>query len=444
MQQKDFLFFQGKLPLLPTTDMASRMLDGAVNLPRQLFGEGSVILAPQEAVQPAKGGRDLVRLFKELKQSVTNDWGGTRPAIIEEDKEFLEKKEKLQDLEHHLSDASQQVGWNPLQHLEFKGGFSRNWQGHNPNCNLKRYKQCRSWVLIYGLSEGCRQRLWWRHSKRWEKWWVSLGWPSSSLPNTRQKQGTHLYMLLKQNVLPPQLLRLVASTGNAMPNLYGTWWGLSLPNLLSSSCICLLQRFQAVCLLLICELWATPSPPEEVTSTNTCIKFVALSIGPARAMNQCFSFLIGYSHAGKLMPELCIFSGWAARVFRAYAGFAHSIHRPLQCPSDSADISVWCGCKQHADWKTGGSVQQSLWWKQDSEPEDQWAQGGSQGHWRSTWPCPERVWLHQGIFLQSGARSPKAWKLFLMLLNSCSWPKGPMSIVKISSQGPQLWVHSMS
>jgi hypothetical protein len=46
--------------------------------------------------------------------------------------------------------------------------------------------------------------------------------------------------------------------------------------------------------------------------------------------------------------------------------------------------------------------------------------------------------------LQSGARSPKAWKLFLMLLNSCSWPKGPMSIVKISSQGPQLWVHSMS
>jgi hypothetical protein len=77
--------------------------------------------------------------------------------------------------------------------------------------------------------------------------------------------------------------------------------------LLSSSCICLLQRFQAVCLLLISELWATRSPPEEVTSTNACIKFVALSIGPARAMNQCFSFLIGYSHAVKLMPELCIF-----------------------------------------------------------------------------------------------------------------------------------------
>ncbi|CAK9276322.1 unnamed protein product [Sphagnum jensenii] len=104
-----FLQVEGKLPLLPTTDMASRMLDGAVNLPRQLFGEGSVILTPQEAAQPAKGGRDLVRLFKELKQSVTNDWGGSKPAIIEEDKEFLEKKEKLQDLEHHLSDASQQA-----------------------------------------------------------------------------------------------------------------------------------------------------------------------------------------------------------------------------------------------------------------------------------------------------------------------------------------------
>ncbi len=106
---------QGKLPLAPTADMASRMLDGAANLPRQLFGEGSTILAPHEAAQPAKGGRDLVRLFKELKQSVTNDWGSTRPAIIEEDRVFLKKKEKLQDLEHHLSDASQQVDWHSVQ-----------------------------------------------------------------------------------------------------------------------------------------------------------------------------------------------------------------------------------------------------------------------------------------------------------------------------------------
>lgn len=103
-----FLQFQGKLPLMPTTDIASRMLDGAVNLPRQLFGESSTVI-PQEAVQPAKGGRDLVRLFKELKQSMTNDWGGTKPAVVEEDKDFLERKEKLQELEKQLSDASQQV-----------------------------------------------------------------------------------------------------------------------------------------------------------------------------------------------------------------------------------------------------------------------------------------------------------------------------------------------
>ncbi|KAL3683251.1 hypothetical protein R1sor_001273 [Riccia sorocarpa] len=104
-----FLQFQGKLPLTPNTDIASRMLDGAVNLPRQLFGESSSLIPPQEASQPAKGGRDLVRLFKELKQSVTNDWGGVKPAIVEEDRAFLEKKEKLQDLQKQLGDASQQA-----------------------------------------------------------------------------------------------------------------------------------------------------------------------------------------------------------------------------------------------------------------------------------------------------------------------------------------------
>ncbi|CAN1266450.1 Sorting nexin 2B [Linum perenne] len=77
---KVFLKVQGKLPLATSTDVASRMLDGAVKLPKQLFGEGSAV-APQDVVQPAKGGRDLLRLFKELKQSVANDWGGSRPAL---------------------------------------------------------------------------------------------------------------------------------------------------------------------------------------------------------------------------------------------------------------------------------------------------------------------------------------------------------------------------
>lgn len=100
---------KGRLPLQPTTDIASRMLDGAVKLPLQLFGESSTMLSPQEAAQPARGGRDLLRMFKELKQSVTNDWSSGKPFVVEEDKDFLEKKDKLTDLERQLSYASQQV-----------------------------------------------------------------------------------------------------------------------------------------------------------------------------------------------------------------------------------------------------------------------------------------------------------------------------------------------
>ncbi|XP_077213375.1 sorting nexin 2A-like [Tasmannia lanceolata] len=106
---KVFLQVQGKLPLMPTTDVASRMFDGVVKLPRQLFGDSGRAVDPYEVVQPAKGGRDLLRIFKELKQSVANDWGGSKPAVVEEDKEFLEKKEKLHDLEQQLSNASQQA-----------------------------------------------------------------------------------------------------------------------------------------------------------------------------------------------------------------------------------------------------------------------------------------------------------------------------------------------
>lgn len=102
-----FLQVQGKLPLPTSTDVASRMLDGAVKLPKQLLSES--VVAPHEVVQPAKGGRDLLRLFKELKQSVANDWGGSKPPAVEEDKEFLEKKERMHDMEQQLSNASQQV-----------------------------------------------------------------------------------------------------------------------------------------------------------------------------------------------------------------------------------------------------------------------------------------------------------------------------------------------
>nr|GEU75892.1 sorting nexin 2A-like [Tanacetum cinerariifolium] len=106
-----FLQVQGKLPLVKTTDVASRMLDGAVKLPKQLFGESVVSAAvdPSEVVQPAKGGRDLLRMFKELRQSVTNDWGGAKPLVVEEDKEFLDKRKKLQDFETELTNVSQQA-----------------------------------------------------------------------------------------------------------------------------------------------------------------------------------------------------------------------------------------------------------------------------------------------------------------------------------------------
>ncbi|KAL8093716.1 hypothetical protein AgCh_035554 [Apium graveolens] len=107
-----FLQADGKLPLVRTTDVASRMLDGAVKLPWQLFGRESLqgnTVDVNEVALPAKGGRDLLRIFKELKQSVTNDWGAVKPPVVEEDKEFLERKDKLQDFENQISNASQQA-----------------------------------------------------------------------------------------------------------------------------------------------------------------------------------------------------------------------------------------------------------------------------------------------------------------------------------------------
>ncbi|XP_020571608.1 sorting nexin 2A-like [Phalaenopsis equestris] len=105
-----FLQAQGKLPLTPTTDMASRVLDGAVRLPGQLFGDGvRGSGAPQEVVQPARGGRDLLRMFKELKQSMTNDWVGTKPLLVEEDKELLEREGNIQELALQLNATSEQV-----------------------------------------------------------------------------------------------------------------------------------------------------------------------------------------------------------------------------------------------------------------------------------------------------------------------------------------------
>lgn len=105
-----FLQTKGRLTLLPSVDVVSRVVEGASMLPGQLLGGGENLSERvEEVVQPARGGRDLLRMFRELKQSVVNDWGGVRPAIVEEDKEFLEKKEKIQELEQQLAIASQMV-----------------------------------------------------------------------------------------------------------------------------------------------------------------------------------------------------------------------------------------------------------------------------------------------------------------------------------------------
>ncbi|KAK4579605.1 hypothetical protein RGQ29_029324 [Quercus rubra] len=102
-----FLEAKGKLPLPKSVDVASRVIDGAARLPRQLLGEEAIDV--NEVAQPAKGGRDLLRMFRELKQAVSNDWSSVKPVVVEEDKWFLEKKEKLMEFEQELSNVSQQA-----------------------------------------------------------------------------------------------------------------------------------------------------------------------------------------------------------------------------------------------------------------------------------------------------------------------------------------------
>eukprot|EP00897_Mesotaenium_endlicherianum_P007544 jgi/Mesen1/6818/ME000035S06195 len=108
-----FLETEGKLPLMPTQDVTSRVLGGAAKLPRQLFGADGPVAAPSEAAQPAKGGRDLMRMFKELRQSVANDWtgGGAKAGPAgEDDKEFNARKEKLEMHAEQLVKAQHDAG----------------------------------------------------------------------------------------------------------------------------------------------------------------------------------------------------------------------------------------------------------------------------------------------------------------------------------------------
>lgn len=95
-----FLRETGMEPLSLTTVMASRMLDG---------DRSNGWVTPQESLLPARGGWDLVRMFKELRQSVRNDLIGAKPLAVEEDKAFLERKSKIEDFALQLNASSDKV-----------------------------------------------------------------------------------------------------------------------------------------------------------------------------------------------------------------------------------------------------------------------------------------------------------------------------------------------
>uniref|UniRef100_A0ACD5WIR6 Uncharacterized protein n=1 Tax=Avena sativa TaxID=4498 RepID=A0ACD5WIR6_AVESA len=59
---------------------------------------------------PAKGGRDIFGMFKDLKQTVANGLMAVRPPPVEEetDAKFLAHKAKLEELEQQLTATSQQ------------------------------------------------------------------------------------------------------------------------------------------------------------------------------------------------------------------------------------------------------------------------------------------------------------------------------------------------
>lgn len=105
-----FLETEGHLPFPPATAMASRIFgsaDGGASLAESVrggVGDGA-----------KSGGRDFFRMFKEMRQSVANEWTRGSPGVGgEEIREFLEKKEKVGEIEKHLAEASSQVRHHPF------------------------------------------------------------------------------------------------------------------------------------------------------------------------------------------------------------------------------------------------------------------------------------------------------------------------------------------
>ncbi|KAK1283389.1 Sorting nexin 2B [Acorus calamus] len=89
-----FLTAEGRLPPPIGVDVASRVIDGVAWLPRQIFGGGGAAAADSWVAR---------------EEEVANEWGGGKLPVAEEEKEFLERKERIRDLEAQLSNASQKA-----------------------------------------------------------------------------------------------------------------------------------------------------------------------------------------------------------------------------------------------------------------------------------------------------------------------------------------------
>ncbi|XP_002962419.2 sorting nexin 2B isoform X2 [Selaginella moellendorffii] len=102
VELRQFLSSPGRNPMQVSSDVSSVMFDGDES---GATGNGN----SHAVAEPGKGGRDLLRTFRELRQYVANDWGGSKPLVVEEDKKFVEHKEKIQEFERELVLASEQA-----------------------------------------------------------------------------------------------------------------------------------------------------------------------------------------------------------------------------------------------------------------------------------------------------------------------------------------------
>ncbi|TVU36688.1 hypothetical protein EJB05_18632, partial [Eragrostis curvula] len=78
---------------------------------RPAMSAASSMVATPPPPTPAKSGRDIFGVFKDLKQTVTNGWAAARPPPVEEetDTRYLAHKAKLEDLEQFLVTSYQQA-----------------------------------------------------------------------------------------------------------------------------------------------------------------------------------------------------------------------------------------------------------------------------------------------------------------------------------------------